>query len=168
MRLIEYLARSGEWGHMSISERAIGSALGWPTPLACLYSLAMETGIGIRDYWHEDSGIAAIVDGESIALSSSLADDELRADVLAMSLEVAIVMTNRPGAICAPDGFVIITPRRIPPPAAGLGRFATLMARACGRDTASAAFEYRVPRFRRDAHERGEAHGGLPAAGVFR
>ena len=46
---------------MSISERAIGSALGWPTPLACLYSLAMETGIGIRDYWHEDTGIAAIV-----------------------------------------------------------------------------------------------------------
>jgi hypothetical protein len=27
---------------MAVSERAIGSALAWPTPLACLYSLAME------------------------------------------------------------------------------------------------------------------------------
>jgi hypothetical protein len=152
---------------MSISERAIGSALGWPTPLACLYSLAMETGIGIRDYWHEDSGIAAIVDGESIALSSSLADDELRADVLAMALEVAIVMTNRPGAICAPGGFVIISPRRIPLPAAGVGRFATLMARACGRDTASAAFEYRIPRSLGDAQGRGGTRDGLSVADPF-
>jgi len=131
---------------MAVSERAIGNALGWPTPLACLYSIAMETGIGVRDYPDDDGETAAIVaDGQVIALSSGLEDDGLRADVLAMALEVAIVMTNRPGTICDPDGFVVITRNRVPAPAAGLGKFATLMARTCGRDTDSAAFEYYVP-----------------------
>jgi hypothetical protein len=152
-RLIKYLDRNQERHHMTVSERAISSALGWPTPLACLYSLAMETGIGIRDYWHDDSGIAAI------------ADDGLRADVLAMALEVAIAMTNRPGAICAPGGFAVITPHRVPVPAAGVGKFATLMARACGRATASAAFEYYVPGFPGDGHEPGAARRRLTAAG---
>jgi hypothetical protein len=154
---------------MAVSERAISSALGWPTPLACLYSLAMETGIGIRDYWHDDSGIAAIVDdGQVIALSCGLADDGLRADVLAMALEVAIAMTNRPGALCAPGGFAVITPRRVPVPAAGAGKFATLMARACGRATTSAAFEYYVPGFPGDGPERGAARSRLTAAGLCR
>jgi len=131
---------------MAVSERAIGNALGWPTPLACLYSIAIETGIGVRDYPDDDGETAAIVaDGQVIALSSGLEDDGLRADVLAMALEVAIVMTNRPGTICDPDGFVVITRNRVPAPAAGLGKFATLMARTCGRDTDSAAFEYYVP-----------------------
>jgi hypothetical protein len=131
---------------MAVSERAIGNALGWPTPLACLYSIAMETGIGVRDYPDDDGETAAIVaDGQVIALSSGLEDDGLRADVLAMALEVAIVMTNRPGTICDPDGFVVITRNRVPAPAAGLGKFATLMARTCGRDIDSAAFEYYVP-----------------------
>ena len=150
---------------MAVSERAIGNALAWPTPLACLYSLAMETGIGIRDYWHEDSSVAAIVDdGKVIALSCGLADDGLRADVLAMALEVAIAMTNRPGTICAPRGFAVITPHRVPAPAAGAGKFATLVARACGRDTASAAFEYYVPGFPGDGHEPGAARRRLTAA----
>lgn len=131
---------------MAVSERAIGSALGWPTPLACLYSIAMETGIGVRDYPDNDGDTAAIVaDGKVIALSSGLEDDGLRADVLAMALEVAIVMNNRPGTICDPGGFVVITRNRVPAPAAGLGKFATLMARTCGRDTDSAAFDYYVP-----------------------
>jgi hypothetical protein len=131
---------------MAVSERAIGNALGWPTPLACLYSIAMETGIGVRDYPNDDGQAAAIVaDGQGIALCSGLQDDGLRADVLAMALEVAIVMTNRPGTICDPGGFVVITRNRVPAPAAGLGKFATLMARTCGRDTDSAAFEYHVP-----------------------
>jgi len=131
---------------MAVSERAIGNALGWPTPLACLYSIAMETGIGVRDYPNDDGGTAAIVaDGKVIALNSGLEDDGLRADVLAMALEVAIVMNNRPGTICGPGGFVVITRNRVPAPAAGLGKFATLMARTCGRDTDSAAFEYYVP-----------------------
>jgi hypothetical protein len=132
---------------MAVSERAIGSALGWPTPLACLYSLAMETGVWVRDYPHEDPGTAAIVaDGKVIFLNSGLEDDGLRADVLAMALEVAVVMTNRPGAICAPGGSVVITRNRLPAPATGIGKFATLMARTCGQDTASAAFEYYIAR----------------------
>ena len=133
---------------MAVSERAIGNALGWPTPLACLYSIAMETGIRVRDYPREDGDTAAIVaDGKVIVLNSDLADDGLRADVLAMALEVAIVMTNRPGAICAPGGSVVITHNRVPAPAAGIGKFATLMARTCGRDTDSAAFEYYISAF---------------------
>jgi hypothetical protein len=138
---------------MAVSERAIGSALGWPTPLACLYSLAMETGVGVRDYSRDDDTAAVIADGKVIALNSGLADDGLRADVLAMALEVAIVMANRPGAVCAPGGFVVITRKRVPAPAAGLGKFATLMARTCGRDTDSAAFEYYVPQLRGHGHE---------------
>jgi hypothetical protein len=116
----------------------------------------METGIGVRDYPdgepHDDGDTAAIVvDGKVIALDSALADDGLRADVLAMALEVATVMTDRPdsgpGAIYAAGGFVVITRNRVPAPPAGVGRFATFMARKSGRDTASAAFEYYIPEF---------------------
>jgi len=138
---------------MAVSERAIGNALGWPTPLACLYSIAMETGIRVRDYPREDGDTAAIVaDGKVIAMSAGLADDGLRADVLAMALEVAIVMANRPGILCPVGGFVVITQQRAPAPATGVGKFATLMARTCGRDTTSAAFEYYAPRFSDDGH----------------
>ena len=135
---------------------ASGVVPGWPTPLAFLYGVAMEIGIGVRDYpgsdRHGSVGEAAIVaDGDVVALSSALADDGLRADVLAMALEVATVMTDRqgsrPGTIYAPSGFVVITRNRVPVPAAGVGRFATFMARKSGRDTASAAFEYYVPQF---------------------
>jgi len=131
---------------MAVSERAIGNALGWPTPLACLYSIAMETGIGVRDHPNDDGDTAAIVaDGKIIALNSCLEDDGLRADVLAMALEVAIVMNNRPGTICDPGGFVVITRNRVPARPAGLAEAAKLMARTCGRGTDSAAFEYYVP-----------------------
>jgi hypothetical protein len=58
---------------------------------------------------------------------------------------------------------VIITPHRVPAPAAGIGRFATLMARACGRDTASAAFEYYVPGLPGAGRDRGAGHSGLAA-----
>lgn len=141
---------------MTVAEGASGGVPGWPTPLAFLYSVAMETGIGVRDYPdddpHDDGGTAAIVvDGKVIALNSALADDGLRADVLAMALEVATVMTDRPdsgpGAIYAAGGFVVITRNRVPAPPAGVGRFATFMARKSGRDTASAAFEYYIPQF---------------------
>jgi len=79
-----------------------------------------------------------------------LDDDERRADVLAMALSVASGMHHRdsghPGDITAPDGLVVITlDRLIPEPATGPGRIATQIARQCGRDTASAAFEYYVP-----------------------
>jgi hypothetical protein len=90
---------------MSVSERAPGNALGWPTPLACLYSLAMETGIRVRDYPHDDAGPAAIVaDGKGIGLSADLADDGLRADVLALALEVAIVMATSRAPSAPPAG----------------------------------------------------------------
>ncbi len=140
---------------MSISEHA-GGVLGWPTPLAFLYGVAMEAGIGVRDFPGGDpyavGGIAAIVtNGNLISVNAALADDGLRADVLAMALEVATVMTNRPdsrrSAIYAPEGVVIITGNRVPVPAAGVGRFATVMARKSGRDTDSAAFGYYIPRF---------------------
>ena len=141
---------------MTVTENATGGAAGGPTPLAFLYSVAMETGIGVRDYpaadLHEDGDTAAIViKGKVIALSSALADDGLRADVLAMALEVATVMIDRPGgrrgAVYAPGGFVVITCNRVPVPAAGVGKFANFMARKAGRDTASAAFEYYIPDF---------------------
>ena len=45
---------------MAVSERAIGNALGWPTPLACLYSIAMETGIRVRDYPRDDGDTATV------------------------------------------------------------------------------------------------------------
>jgi hypothetical protein len=141
---------------MTVSEGVNGGVAGWSTPLAFLYGVAMETEIGVRDYLggdpHGDGGTAAIVtDGNVIALNADLADDGLRADVLAMALEVATVMTDRPdgrpGAIYAPGGFVVITRNRVPAPAAGVGKFATFMARKSGRDTASAAFEYYIPKF---------------------
>src|SRR5262249_7040707 len=130
------------------------SAPGWLTPLAFLYSAAMQTGIGLRDYpgdLHADGTAAIVTDGKAIALNSALADDGLRADVLAMALEVATVMTDRPssrpGAIYAPGGFVVITGNRVPVPAEGVGKFATFMARKSGRDTTSAAFEYHISEF---------------------
>ena|SRR5215471_14994494 len=135
---------------MTVASGACGPIC-WPTPLAFLYSVAMETGIRVCDYPGGDGDIAAIVAGGTlIALNSDLTDDGLHADVLAMALEVATVMTDRPddrpGTVYAPGGFVAITGTRVPPPAAGVGRFATLMARKFGRDTASAAFEYHIPR----------------------
>ncbi|HEY3033962.1 MAG TPA: hypothetical protein VGJ54_04810, partial [Streptosporangiaceae bacterium] len=58
---------------------------------------------------------------------------------------------------CARGGSVVITRNRVPPPAAGLGKFATLMARTCGRDTESAAFEYYIPTHRGDGLARDAA-----------
>ena len=96
-----------------------------------------------RQLQNDDGDTAAIVaDGKVIALNSCLEDDGLRADVLAMALEVAIVMNNRPGAVR--PGRLSHHLKPVPAPHTGLGKFAALMARACGRDTDSAAFEYFV------------------------
>jgi hypothetical protein len=98
---------------MTVAEGGSGGLPGWPTPLAFLYGVAMEAGLTVYDYRGgeapNDSDTAAIVaDGNLIALNGALADDGLRADVLAMALEVATVMTDRPGgrrgAIYAPTG----------------------------------------------------------------
>jgi hypothetical protein len=123
-------------------------------PLARLYGTAMRLGITVLDgdakvgRW-PDEGIAAIVVfGEYITLKPGL-DDGLRTDVLAMALIVAAVMGDCPtGHACeitAPGGFVLISQTRVPGAGSEPGRLATLLARKCGRDTASAAFEYTTP-----------------------
>jgi hypothetical protein len=100
----------------------------------------------------DDDTAAVVVCGAAIAINPALEGDDLRADVLAMALEVAAIMTNRktgdPGEIYAPGGFVVITRNRVQaPPQTGPGSLATLIARKCGRDTASAVFRYYVPAF---------------------
>ena len=98
--------------------------------------------------WPDQSTAAIVSLGEHVALNPGL-DDGLRTDVLAMALIVAAVMgeddTGHPCAITAPGGVVLISRIRVPQPAPGPGQLATPLARACGRDTASAAFEYTVP-----------------------
>ena len=78
-----------------------------------LYSVAMETRIGICDYPggdpRTDTDMAAIVaDGNLIALNSTGPMMGCAPDVLAMALEVATVMTDRPdgrpGTFYAPAG----------------------------------------------------------------
>jgi hypothetical protein len=141
---------------VDLSEHKPGSVLSLPTPLARLYGTAMKLGIEVRDFPCEglagdDDTTAVVVCGATIALNPAIEDDDLRADVLAMSLEIAAIMTNRktsdPGEVYAPSGFVVITGNRVPAPETGPGALATAVARRCGRDTASAAFEFSVPHF---------------------
>jgi hypothetical protein len=116
----------------------------------------MKLGIEVRDFPCEglagdDDTAAVVVCGATIALNPAIENDDLRADVLAMSLEIAAVMTNRktsdPAEVYAPGGFVVITLNRVPVPETGPGALATAVARRCGRDTGSAAFEFSVPHF---------------------
>jgi hypothetical protein len=129
-------------------------APGLPGPLARLYETALRLGITVLEdaaaasRW-PDENIAAIVSfGEHITLKPGL-DDGLRTDVLAMALIIAAVMGDcpigHPCAITAPAGLVMISQIRIPRSRSGPGKLATLLARKCGRDTASAAFEYTTP-----------------------
>ena len=123
-------------------------------PLARLYGTAQHLGITVLDgvaaagRWPDERIAAIAVSGEHIALKHGL-DEGLRTDVLAMALIVAAVMgdcpTGHPCEIFAPGGFVLISQTRVPGTASGPGRLATLLARKCGRDTASAAFEYTAP-----------------------
>ena len=127
---------------------------GLPEPLARLYGTAARLGITVLDPaakagpWPDDRTAAIVSSGEHITLKPGL-DDGLRTDVLAMALIVAAVMgdraTDHPCAITAPGGCVLISQNRVPRPAPGPGELATLLARTCGRDTASAAFEYMTP-----------------------
>jgi hypothetical protein len=141
---------------VSRTEHKHGSVLSLPTPLARLYGTAMTLGIEVRDFPDDDLSAdddtaAVVICGASIAVNPDLESDELRADVLSMALEIAAIMTNcdtgDPGEIYAPGGFVVITRRRVPEPETGPGALATAVARKCGRDTASAAFEFYVPAF---------------------
>ena len=139
---------------MNLTEHKKDSVLNLPTPLARLYGTAMKLSIEVRDFrcddlQGDDDTAAVVVCGAAIALNPGLESDDLRADVLALALEIAAIMTNcetgDPGEVYAPGGFVVITRKRVPAPATGPGAFATLIARKCGRDTASAAFEFYVP-----------------------
>ena len=152
---------------MSRTEHKNGSVLSLPTPLARLYGTAMTLGIEVRDFPYDgrssdEAAAAVVVCGASIAINPDLESDDLRADVLAMSLEIAAIMTNcdigDPSEVYAPGGFVVITRRRVPAPETGPGALATAVARKCGRDTASAAFEFYVPAF--------EFHAPDPADGT--
>jgi hypothetical protein len=141
---------------VSLTKHKQGSVLSLPTPLARLYGTAMTLGIEVHDLpcddlSADDDTAAVVVCGASIAINPALEGDDLRADVLAMALEIAAIMTNcdtgDPGEVYAPGGFVVITRRRLPAPETGPGALATAVARKCGRDTASAAFEFYVPAF---------------------
>ena len=125
-----------------------------PGPLGRLHETAMRLGITVLGHaaqagpWPDDRTAAVVSFGEHIALKPGL-DEALRTDVLAMALIVAAVMGDRaidhPCAITAPSGLVVISQIRVPQPRSGPGKLATLLARKCGRDTASAAFEYTTP-----------------------
>jgi len=56
-----------------------------------------------------------------------------------------------PGDIVAPCGFVVILRERDPDPASPAGKYATAIARMCGRGAAPAAFSYYVPALADDA-----------------
>jgi hypothetical protein len=123
-------------------------------PFARLLGTAMRLGITVLDGaaadspWPDESIAAIVAFGDHITLKPGL-DDGLRTDVLAMALIVAAVMGDRPAghscAITAPGGFVLISQTRAARGESGPGKLATLLARKCGRDTASAAFEYTTP-----------------------
>jgi hypothetical protein len=141
---------------VNLTNHKQGSVLSLPTPLARLYGTAMKLDIQVHDFPSDglagdDDTAAVVVCGAAIAINPVIEGDDLRADVLAMALEIAAIMTNcetgDPGEIYAPGGFVVITRKRVPAPQTGPGALATLIARKCGRDTASAAFEYYVPAF---------------------
>jgi hypothetical protein len=123
-------------------------------PFARLHHTAMRLGITMLDGaagdspWPDERTAAIVAFGEHIALKPGM-DDGLRTDVLAMALIVAAVMGDRPVghscAITAPGGLVLISQTRAARAESGPGKLATLLARTCGRNTASAAFEYITP-----------------------
>lgn len=131
-----------------------GGALAWQrlSATAVRLGITVTEGDADRGPWPDHWTAAVVSYGEHIALGPDLDDAGLRADVLAMALIVAAVMgdrvTGHPCAITAPAGCVLVSRTRVPRPD-GPGQLATLLARACGRDVKSAAFEYTAP------HERG-------------
>jgi hypothetical protein len=128
--------------------------LGLTKAFARLHDTAARIGITVLDGsagdnpWPDDGAAAIVAFGEHIAMRPGL-DHGLRTDVLAMALIVAAVMGERPTghscAITAPGGLVLISRTRAAQGESGPGKLATLLVRKCGRDTASAAFEYTTP-----------------------
>jgi hypothetical protein len=159
---------------MTAIKQCADGVLSLPTPLARLYGVALQAGIRVTDgcpqLWDEQdeenfSDAAAIVSfPDTVCLNPGLDEDDLRADVLAMALSVAAMMVcdesaALPGDVLAPGGFVVITPDRIREPADPAGRFATMMAQRCGRDTGSAAFDCYLPVFPGESVSLGPAAG---------
>ena len=144
-------------------------APGLPGSLARLYETAIRLGITVLDDtaapspWPDENTAAIVSFGEHIALGPDLGDHGLRADVLAMALIVAAVMgdreTDHPCEITAPAGYVLISRTRVPPLSPGPSELATLLARECGRDVTSAAFEYSAPDERAESWESWMARG---------
>jgi hypothetical protein len=151
-------------------------------PLARLHDTAARIGITVLDgaagdmAWPDEGTAAVVAFGEHIALKPGL-DDGTRTDVLAMALIVAAVMGDRPAghpcAITAPDGLVLISRTRAAHEEPGPGNLATLLIRKCGRDTASAAFDYTTPTVTdlwpwgpwiRGAGDRATARPGMPSS----
>jgi hypothetical protein len=128
--------------------------LGLADALARLHHTARRIGVTVLDgavgdsAWPDERTAAIVAFGEHIALKPGL-DDGLRTDVLAMALIAAAVMGDRPAghpcAITAPGGLVLISRTRAAQRESGPGSLATLLVRKCGRDTASAAFDYTTP-----------------------
>lgn len=131
--------------------------------VARLHATATRLGITVLDGagdarpWPTKDTAAIVSFGEHIALGPGLGDDGLRGDILAMALIVAAVMgeceTGHPYAITAPAGYVLISRTRVPPLSPGPSELATLLARECGRDVTSAAFEYSAPDEREQSWE---------------
>jgi hypothetical protein len=129
-------------------------ASGLPSPLARLYSTAMQPGIVVLDAvdddgpWPDDDTAAIVACGQCVAINPRLEDDGLRADVLAMALAVTWFMSPREAGraedIRAAGGLVLISRTRAAEPAPGPGRLAAVIAREHGRDTTAAAFGYTV------------------------
>ena len=137
--------------------------------VARLHTTATRLGMTVLDGadgpgpWPAEDTAAIVSFGEHIVLGPDLDDEGLRADVLAMALIVAAVMgdhdTGHPCAIAAPAGYVLISRTRGPARPAGPGELATLLARACGRDTAHVAFRYSAPDEPDDRWEAWMPHG---------
>jgi hypothetical protein len=130
---------------MSVPEQGPADTFARLRQTATRIGIAVLDGSAGDSPWPDESAAAIVAFGEHIALKPGL-DEGLRTDVLAMALIVAAVMGDRPAghscAITAPGGLVLISRAHAARGESGPGRLATLLVRKCGRDTASAAFDY--------------------------
>jgi hypothetical protein len=129
------------------AEDTRGGEPGLPTALARLRATAEAAGIVIFDELREpwpDDNVGVYVSGRGFAaFNPSLADDGLRADLIAFVIAVMYSMAPRyrgPGHVDAPAGYLLVTCERLPDPTAGPGRLARIMAEQCGRNVGSATF----------------------------